>query len=322
MSRTLGRVAVVTVIAGGTALLLGAGCAPWLVAAGLLLSLVPIGRAWVAARGTALRASVAWATIAVLLGVVSQIAATAGWSMAGHWTYLTTLALLAALISVLNARTPGGGAWAILMALLVLVFLIPWLEGPGLRRVLSGEGPLRLDAPWTLFYGVLVLAGVTNYLPTRYAPAAVVLGLGFALEYVGLTSEGASPERRALLGSALPWCLAAAVWLADWRAGAPSAARFRLEDVWFRFRDHWGVVWALRIEERFNRTAGTQGWPFRLAWHGVVALPGEPEGASAHDEAAVATLIGLLRRFAEPSRLDPGAANGVGRPCEPSGLGR
>ena len=52
-----------------------------------------------------------------------------------------------ALISVLNARTPGGGAWAILMALLVLVFLIPWLEGAGLRRAPIGLGRLRLDQP-------------------------------------------------------------------------------------------------------------------------------------------------------------------------------
>jgi hypothetical protein len=105
------------------------------------------------------------------------------------------------------------------------VFLIPWLEGPGLRRVVSGTGPLRLDSPWTLFYALLVLAGVTNYLPTRYALAAVVLGLGFGLEYVGLTRDITSPARRAMLWSALPWCLAASAWLADWRAGAPSAAR-------------------------------------------------------------------------------------------------
>jgi hypothetical protein len=228
--KTLRRVAVVTVLAGGMALFLSPGRAPWLVAAGLVLALVPVRRAWVAARGTALRASVGWATIALGLGVVSQVVAAAeplasGRTVAGHWTYLTTLALLAALISVLNARTPGGGAWAILMALLVLVFLIPWLEGPGLRRVVSGTGPLRLDSPWTLFYALLVLAGVTNYLPTRYALAAVVLGLGFGLEYVGLTRDITSPARRAMLWSALPWCLAASAWLADWRAGAPSAAR-------------------------------------------------------------------------------------------------
>src|SRR5207245_6824908 len=104
-----------------------------------------------------------------------------GRPLAGHLTYLAVLATLAALVSVLNARTPGGGAWAILMGLLVLVFLIPWLEGPGLVRDARGLGRLRLDAPWTLFYALLVLAGVTNYLPTRYGPTAAWLAAGFAL---------------------------------------------------------------------------------------------------------------------------------------------
>ena len=57
------------------------------------------------------------------------------------------------------------------MGILVLVLLIPWLEGP----TCSGRPaawPLRLDAPWSLFYALLVIAGVTNYLPTRYGPAA------------------------------------------------------------------------------------------------------------------------------------------------------
>ena len=65
--------------------------------------------------------------------VVAQAAAltqplASGRPLAERFTYLYVLALLAALGSVLNARQPGGKAWAVLMALLVVVFLIPWLE--------------------------------------------------------------------------------------------------------------------------------------------------------------------------------------------------
>ena len=77
-----------------------------------------------------------------------------------------------------------------MMGLLVLVFLIPWLEGRG------GWDRLRLDSPWTLFYGLLVLAGVTNYLPTRYGPAAAWLGLALVVEYLGLTRTGWPPSWR------------------------------------------------------------------------------------------------------------------------------
>src|SRR5262249_39141232 len=157
-----------------------------------LLSTRPLIAAWRAAEGTALRPAVVWGFVAMALGVAAEGAAlfepaAGGRPAAGHLAYFCAPAVLAALISVLNARGPGGGAWGVLMALLVLVFLIPWLEGPGLGRAPGALARLRLDNPWTLFYGLLVLAGVTNYLPTRFGPAAAWLGLGLGLEYLGLT---------------------------------------------------------------------------------------------------------------------------------------
>ena len=325
MDHTLRVIAGIAVFASGFAVFFEPRRAPWLVGASLALALVSLGRAKRAARGMALGGAVVWATIAVGLGIVSQVVAAteplaSGRPIAGHWAYLATLALLAALISVLNARTPGGKAWAILMALLVVVFLIPWLEGPGLRRAFAGSGQLRLESPWTIFYGLLVLAGVTNFLPTRYAGAAVLLAVGFVAEYVGLTREVA-PPRLAALWSVLPWSIAAAVWVARGKARAPAHARGRLEEVWLWFRDHWGVVWALRVMERFNRAAEAQRWPLRLTWHGVVMISGDGPLTPADDEAAARLLIGLLRRFAEPSRLEEAAGIAIGRPCESSNLG-
>ena len=80
--------------------------------------------------------------------------------------------MLAALLSVLNARDPGGRIWAGLMVMLVVVFLIPWLETPGRWRRAQALTPPNLESPWTLFYGILVLIGVTNYLPTRFGGPA------------------------------------------------------------------------------------------------------------------------------------------------------
>jgi hypothetical protein len=293
-------------LAAGGALVVRPARAPWLVLPALSLSLVPLVRTWRAAHGTALRAAIAWGMVAVALGMVAEWLAISeplatGRPFAGHVTYLCTLSALAALISVLNARTPGGGAWAILMALMVLVFLIPWLEGAGLGRGPHALRRLRLDNPWTIFYGLLVVAGVTNYLPTRFGLAAAWLGLGFALEYVGLTRPELSASVKGTLWAAVPWTFAAALATADLRAGDAPRGSSRLEGVWFWFRDHWGVVWALRVQERFNRSAETLGWPVRLAWHGVVLTPPE---ATAVPVAAEATLRGLLRRFATPERIE------------------
>ena len=136
---------------------------------------------------------------------------------AGRLTYLSTLAALAGLGSVLNARAPGGRVWAGLMAVLVLVFLIPWLEGPWRMRRAGGLTLLHLDAPWTIFYWLLVVVGVTNYLPTRFGAAAGWLAVGFLLEYLGLTRDDWPASRRAILWSWCSWTLAAAAWSAHSR---------------------------------------------------------------------------------------------------------
>ncbi len=306
----------VVVVAGGFVLVVRPERAPRFVLAALLLAFVPMMRACRHARGTALGTAAVWGILAAGLGAIAEGLAISeplagGRPVSGHVTYLCALTALAGLISVLNARTPGGGAWAVLMSLLVVVFLIPWLEGAGLGRAPNGLGRLRLDHPWTIFFGLLVVAGVTNYLPTRYGPAAALLGLGFGLEYLGLTATGRSPANRAALWAAVPWTLSAAAATADLRSRAAVPAASRLEAVWLWFRDHWGVVWALRVMERFNRTAEAVGWPVRIAWHGVVAVGGGT--ALAVPEAAEATLIGLLRRFASPDRIDRAVGN---PPCQ------
>jgi hypothetical protein len=312
--------------AGAVSLIVAPRIAPAVVFLALAATAWPLVRAWRAARGTALTSAVVWAVLAVALGLVSQAAACAeplasGRPIAGHATYLATLASLAALISVLNARTPGAGAWAILMGLLVLVFLIPWLEAPGLARNPQGLGRLRLDTPWTIFYVLVVVAGVTNYLPTRYGPAAAWLGLGFAIEYVGLTRPGLALRYGGILWSVFPWTLAAAIWTADGRSRRAGPRRDGLEAAWSWFRDHWGVVWALRVQERFNRTAEAQRWPIRLGWYGVVPAEATAAGVPATPAAAEATFKGLLRRFADPKRIEEAASDPGRAPCQPPGVG-
>ena len=263
-------------------------------------------------RGTGLRPALVWVAVALVLLTIAQLAAMAepistGRPWAGRLTYLAALAALAALTSVLNARAPGGRVWAGLMVMLVIVFLIPWLEGPWRLRRARGLELLHLDAPWTIFYGFLVLVGVTNYLPTRFSASAVWLALGFILEYLGLTHDEWPVERRAALWCWVPWTLAASVMAARSAARRAPAGRTRLERLWFWFRDLWGVVWAIRTQDQFNRISELRAWPVRLTWFGLVlaakASPVEPITAADPPEAE-ATFRGLIRRFAEGERLD------------------
>jgi len=284
--------------------------APLLLMISLLMAVRPWYQAWQSARGTALRPPLMWVALALGLAVMAQWVAlgepiTGSRPIAGVFTYLAVLTMLAALLSVLNARTPGGRIWAGLMVMLVVVFLIPWLETPGRLRRAQTLAPPNLEAPWTLFYGILVVIGVTNYLPTRFGAAAAWLGLGFILEYLGLTRSDWSAERRSMLWSSVSWTFAMSLWMARWSADREPSARGRFERLWFWFRDHWGVVWALRIQERFNRSAELGKWPVLLTWFGLIPVRSLESNAPVTPPVeAEATLRALIRRFAQPWRLD------------------
>ncbi len=300
------------------------GRAPLLLLIALCSAVRPWHLAWNWARGTALRPALVWVAIAILLALFALIASLSeplatGRPGAGRFTYLAVLALLAALVSVLNARSPGGRVWAGLMIVLVVVFLIPWLEEQTRLRRAHGLAQLHLDPPWTIFYGLLVLVGVTNYLPTRFGIAAVCLALTFFFEYLGLTRVDWPAHRRAVIWSWVAWTFALSIWVARWSAGHSPAARASCERLWFWFRDHWGVVWALRVQERFNRSAALVRWPVRLTWFGLE--PADPLQSNALPPCppeAEAAFRGLIRRFAQPWRLDLASGTPVSSSCDQS----
>ena len=83
------------------------------------------------------------------------------------------------------------------------------------------------------------------------------------------------------------------------------AARSNCEQLWFWFRDNWGVVWALRVLERFNRAAEVSHWPVRLTWFGLVSLSEKRRAPRppSPDELET-TFRNLMTRFADSWRLD------------------
>ena len=271
----------------------------------LATTTLPLARAWRSSRGTALRWVVPWAGLAVGLGMVGPIIALtthrvfAPWAQAaGEFIYLSALATLATMIAVLNARRPGAGAWAILMGLMILIlnWFPPEMPHPHISRLAGREWPV-LEDPFTLFLLMLMFVGLTNFAFTRFWLTAVVLGASLRLSIYPMHFPGEF---------AGPWLLAVAAWLAEAQSSRWEPAASGLDRLWLWFRNYWGIVWALRVMERFNRSAESAGWPIRLSWYG--AEPVEGTGPPAIPEGAEATLKGLLRRFADADRLDAEAA--------------
>ncbi len=212
--------------------------------------------------------------LALVLGIATEAAApweplASGRPIAGHLAYFSVLATLAALVSVLNARTPGAGGMGMVDrdarrgvpdsvvgrsgsrtrgqrpgAAAVAKSLEPLLRPAGVRR--SDE--LLADA-------VRSRRALPRFGSDEFRPGVVrrcVRGAASA------AVDGVS--RRAV---------ARGRGCAQWNARAVRRVA-RCDALWLWFRDHWGVVWALRVQDRFNRSAAAQEWPFRLSWEGLV----------------------------------------------------
>jgi hypothetical protein len=311
--RWLGRAAIPL---GGCIIVLSKTWGPLGAIVALLGAVGPIVEGYRWASGTALRPVVIWGMVAIGLGIVAQVVGLGeSWETgrpgAGHWAYGSALASVAALLSAFNARRPGAGAWAFLMAALVVVLLIPWLENSGFSGHVDPWDRLRLGPPWSWFLGGLAVTALSNYLPTRFGPAVLPGALAFAATFWGLTATDRPHTMRGLAWAVGPWATAATLVVAEACAGRGRVGATTLERAWFWFRDHWGVVWGLRVAERFNESARARGWPFRLTWHGLVSSPGSSPAPPVPDEAE-ALFVSLLRRFADASRVEAESANPLG----------
>jgi hypothetical protein len=173
-------------------------------------------------------------------------------------SYVALSANGCAAVAVLGARRPGLKAWNFVVLALLAVDLLPLGEG------FFADGVLRLDVFRIIFLAAALTVGLLNYLPTRLAPAAVLLMLGCAVELKGLVSAGDSdsgaPQQLPL--GWLPIIVAPWVGYLCMRSQTRAGAEFDL--LWLDFRDRFGFVWAQRLRDQFNRSAAHAGWPVVL----------------------------------------------------------
>jgi hypothetical protein len=237
----------------------------------MLTGFCPLGRAFRANRTTTLSPALAWAAAAQLAWAATPLDPE---SLAVP--YLALCLTGCAGIAVLGARRPGVGAWNFVVGGLLAVQMLP---------LASGLGTPRLEPAHLLFSGTILLVVLLNYLPVRTGVAIFPAGAAFALELARLAGAPV-PTGMRVAG----WCLLAlapwAAWVSLRRVG-PGSATDRL---WVGFRDRYGVLWAQRVREQFNRSAASAGLPVRLAWSGL-RPPGADPGV------ALATLRALLKRF-------------------------
>ena len=257
----------------------------WLV---LLSAAYPLLAAWRACRRTTLVPAIQWGMIAWAAWGAALAAASWRVPAAEAVRYLALCLTGCAGVAVLGARRPGVAAWNFVVIGLLAVLLLPLLEGLA-----------HLSPPRLLFLGATLGIGLLNYLPTRFAPAVVLLGVGCTTEFVALALEHPAPSPLAEAAEAGRFLLAVSPWVALARSYRGRRPRAEFDRLWLTFRDRFGLLWGQRLREQFNRSAAHAGWPVRLHWRGLrpvkeaeaVALTGEDQ------KAMVATLRALLKRF-------------------------
>jgi hypothetical protein len=262
----------------------------WLI---LVSGVVPLWRAWRANQQTSLLHAVHWGMLAWAVWMAALLVPLV-WpgSPAILPRYLASCLTAAAVVAVLGARRPGVGAWNFVVGSLLAVLLLPLAEG---------MGQLRLDWPAQLLLAGTLLVGVLNYLPTRLGLPALLIAAGCVLDFVNLGAAAglaSAPGTLQTLGHLL---LGFGLWVALVLLGG---SRFRgvaeADRLWLDFRDRFGLVWGQRLREQFNRSVANAGWPVVLRWRGLRLLPGVAPLSATVQEAIVATLRALLKRFGPP----------------------
>jgi hypothetical protein len=249
-------------------------------------------------RGTTLVAAWWWScgSLICLSAVEGWLTfqATAAWH--GHLRYAVAVTTFWPLVALLGARRPQDRAWQLIVISLWVIVLLP----AGEAVLYAPETPFALTGAWQVFVLGLVLVGLANELPTRRWRSAVALFAGRLM----LLAPSLPWGRALLAGSELePTAVGLGFVVAALVLDALLPPRRRrahaIDRVWLDYRDAFGLLWGLRLAERFNATSRQLHWGIRLRWRGLDVDDGSKrvEVPSATLAAAQQNLKMLLRRF-------------------------
>ncbi|MEX0867454.1 MAG: hypothetical protein WD030_08845, partial [Pirellulales bacterium] len=250
-------------------------------------------------RGTTLVAPWCW-TIAAVTAVGSVELLIAWWQSqagestppAGPWPGLLRQAAAALTIcpaaALLGAKRPQDRPWQFVVLSLWLVLCLP-----AAQSALFASRSTLLDTIWNCFLAILLLAGLFNHLGTRFWSAAICWFIAqvalLAPRLPGISRF--DHEMLPLAGLVLLACSLIAVRCLPRPRVAAGWTR-----VWRDWRDAYGLLWGLRVAERFQATAKQQRGNVVLQWGGFTN--GDPPRPTDEVPAPAARALRmLLRRF-------------------------
>jgi hypothetical protein len=236
--------------------------------------------------------------------------------------YSVSVVMLVPPIAVLGARRPIHRVWPWFVLLpLLLVFAWPVLSAFGRGRL---PVTWNIEEPMVVGYALVLVMGAGNYIGLRYTLPAVLWMAALMLLIGPLCPATAASLPAASTGRVTATALLAlAAWLgiilAKTRKNAPppvhggigggrnhksALASSPFDQIWLYFRDTFGIVWARRVQERFNDGMRQQGAKIRLGIHGL-EIPSDGSPLTAGElQTAETSLRWLLQKFVDPEWID------------------
>lgn len=242
--------------------------------------------------------SAAWWIAATAIAIAGVELARAAMPLADSW--LMPLRFCAAalsfcpFVSVLGAKRPQHLAWNFVVLSLWGIVSLSALTALVMQR--SDQFVLGDARAWMLW--VLILMGLINYLPTGNRLPALLVALGQIILFAPHLPLLSGIHFLAILPAAPSVALFLfAIAVAIAKVGSDPTGKTRKADnfdqLWLDFRDSFGLLWGLRLQERVNAASAAAKWDIDLQWHGFA----DKRVPAKHREALRQTMTGLLRRF-------------------------
>ncbi len=218
--------------------------------------------------------------------------------------YWSAILACCPLISVLGAKRPTSRVWNWFI-ILPLIAVLGW---PALTVLIRYPDlvALKIQAPVYLGFALVLVMGIGNYMGSRYGMSAFLLGVAVALSLWPTSSSysGTVDSAIRLRGIAAFIC-GIAVLHAYRQSIRPSLEDSGYDKLWFDFRDAFGIVWSIRIQDRINQTAEKETWCVRLGTEGFIWEEDAPsDKRDLSEERLTHTLHWLLRRFVDSKWID------------------
>ena len=259
-----------------------------------------------------------WAVAGGLLLELSLLMSFPTFSIPQTWQdqiwYWTAVLLCCPLISILGSRRPTSRVWNTFI-ILPLIAVLSWPAVTVLTRFPELH-PLDVQLPVLMGFALVIIMGVGNFLGTRYGVSVFLLAVSQGLilwtvsNFFTSSQISVSTIRRI---AALLLCISTT--LGFWQSMRPTADESRFDRLWFDFRDVFGIVWSIRIQDRINATADKEQWTVRLGPEGFNWDKNTTEDKRRQSESRlVHTLYWHLRRFVENEWIE----ERLGTPCPES----